>query len=94
MIDQALAIYKRLNPANLSTSSAESPHSETFVNIKTYTDHVIDDGETSISKATDAIPSDPSGKIFSLQNPPREIKSSCSKVYSNIFCKSKKHDLM
>lgn len=72
MIAQALAIYKQLNPANLSTSSAESSRSETSVNNQTYTGRVIDDVETSINKATDAVPSDSSGKIFSLQSPPRD----------------------
>ncbi|XP_042410926.1 stomatin-like protein 2, mitochondrial [Zingiber officinale] len=43
-----------------------------LLNNNTYNDHVINDGETSISKATDAVPSDPSGKIFSLQSPPRD----------------------
>ncbi|KAG6481038.1 stomatin-like protein 2, mitochondrial [Zingiber officinale] len=72
MIAQALAIYKQLNPANLSTSSAESSHPETSVNSKTYTGHAIDDVETSRNKATDPVLSDPSGKTFSLQSPPRD----------------------
>ncbi|XP_042389320.1 stomatin-like protein 2, mitochondrial [Zingiber officinale] len=58
MIAQALAIYKQLNPANHSTPSAESSQSNTS------SDNRI--------KATDETTPDPSGKIFSLQSPPRD----------------------
>lgn len=73
MIAQALAIYKQLNHANHSTPSAESSQSETSSDDKTDSDPVIDEVETYRNKATDAVPSPvPSGKIFSLQGPPRD----------------------
>ncbi|WOL18978.1 stomatin-like protein 2, mitochondrial [Canna indica] len=72
MVAQALAIYKKVNVDNLSTSLVERAEPETPYDNKTDGDTRVHGIETSPEFADSSVPfSNPNESVFSLQSPPK-----------------------